>query len=319
MSEKNGIESESGIENVNLHGLIAVDKPPGPSSYDCIRFLKRTCRISGKWKIGHFGTLDPFASGLVIIALGQAVKYSEFALGCRKGYRARLYLGEETDTLDPTGKIVASKPIPSDWKNRLDDVAKKFTGSITQTPPSYSAKQVNGHRAYYAARKGVPLELKPVEVNIYRLEFIGATEHWVDFSCEVSSGTYIRALGRDIAVELGTVGHLAGLERTMVGLYTIDEGIPFSAFEFGGMDVLLHHLKPPDKVLSHIPSLVLNSDRMTKLNNSDSLDKNDFTEGFSDFEMPKTVRIVDSNGKFLALGKSDCESGKIKPFKQWLI
>ena len=111
---------------ISPHGLIVMDKPPGPSGFDCIRHLRRNCNFPKKWKVGHLGTLDPFASGVMVIALGQAVRYSSYGLSSSKKYRARLWLGDETATLDPTGETIKSAPVPTGWKDKLGDIAKEF-------------------------------------------------------------------------------------------------------------------------------------------------------------------------------------------------
>ncbi len=313
---KNDSPSKTGI---GPHGLIVLDKPPGPTSYDCIRFLRRTCEIPPKWKMGHLGTLDPFASGLVVIALGQAVRYAEFALHSRKRYRARLFLGEETDTLDPTGKVINTSPIPSDWKEKIEEIGKQFVGEIEQVPPVFSAKQVDGKRSYKAARKGEKLELEPVRVTVYELEFGEAEGSWIDFSVEVSGGTYIRALARDMARAIGTVGHLAGLERLSVGPFDSDISIPFEAFEVGGMKVLIHHLRPVDQILAHLPSVTVVPESEEKLLHGQMLGTKDIRGGVPQIGDDETLRLVDENGRFKALGRMKRDPVGVGPYKPWLV
>ncbi len=306
--------------NPEPHGIIIVDKPPGPTTYDCIRFLRHTCNIPKKWKMGHLGTLDPFASGIVVIALGQAVRYAEYALHSTKKYRARLWLGDETDTLDPTGEVIKSEPVPSDWNDRLQEVASRFTGEIEQVPPAYSAKHIDGKRSYELARDGKTPDLKPVNVEIYSIEFGESTEQWIDFTCHVSGGTYIRSLGRDIAYALGTVGHLLGLERIQSGPFSIDEAIPFSAFEYGGTHVLKHHVRPVIKILEHLPSLTVFPDSIEKIHHGKKLDACDFN---GDFMLVKAeqgaYRIMDPDGRFISLGRLKESSQMINPFKPWIV
>ncbi|MFH1675768.1 MAG: tRNA pseudouridine(55) synthase TruB [bacterium] len=301
------------------NGFIVLDKPPGPTSYDCIRFLRRTCRIPSDIKIGHLGTLDPFACGVILIALGKAVKFAEFALHRKKAYRARVYLGEETDTLDPTGKVISAASIPPDWSSRLDEIKARFTGEIEQMPPVFSAKQVDGKRSYKAARKGESIELKPSKVTVYSLEILSFDENLFDFTCEVSGGTYVRSLARDMAKELGTVGHLVGLERTAVGEFDSDLSIPFSAFEVGGRHVLLHHLRPPDQLLGHLPSCTVGPESEHKIPHGQKLSRDDIEKDWPDEKnAPEIIRLNDRNGKFLSLGKIN-PSGKpllIIPFKR---
>lgn len=307
-------------EKPEPHGILVIDKPPGPTSYDCIRFLRRTCGLPKKWKIGHLGTLDPFATGVMVIALGQAVRYAAYAFNSDKEYRARLWLGEETDTLDFTGKVTESQEIPENWRDRLESVKEKFTGKCLQVPPQYSAKQVDGKRSYKAARKGEKLELKAVEVEIYSLEFGESQDNWVDFTAKVSGGTYIRSLGRDIAKGLGTLGYLIGLERTASGPFKKEVAIPFPAFELGGSQVLLHHLKPVDVIIGHIPLLTVKDDKTGKIKDGKLLTEDDFECDLPTFENREMIyRIYDNREKFLSLGRPRSEPQGIIPFKPWLV
>ena len=312
------------VEEPNPHGLLVVDKPPGPTSYDVIRFLRHTCGLDRKHKIGHLGTLDPFASGVVVVALGQAVKYSEYAIALSKTYRARLWLGEETDTLDPTGKTINSAPVPADWKERLSEAATKFIGEIKQIPPDFSAKQIDGKRAYKEARLGTSLKLEPVNVKIYQLDFGDSGDSWIDFTCAVSGGTYVRAIARDLAREIGTVGHLVGLERLAVGPYNSDISIPFEAFELGGNHVLMHHLKPVNGILEHLPALKLKHDTCVdeKIIHGKDLIPEDFSHASSLLESlddAATLVIMDPDGKFRAMGRYRASNGGIIPFKPWTV
>jgi len=301
---------------VRPHGLLPINKPPGPSSFDCIRVIRKSCSFPRKWKIGHLGTLDPFASGVLIIALGQAVRYAEYGLHSVKKYRARLWLGDETDTLDPLGQVTDSKPVPDDWKERLDEIVNQFTGVISQVPPAFSAKQVDGKRAYKAARDGKIMELKPIEVEVKSLEFGEPDENWVDFVVEVSGGTYIRALARDIAKALGTAGHLIGLERISAGPFSIDEALPLESIKAGCTSVYKYHLYPVDRILSHLPECIVGETAIEKISHGRKLVGGDFESGLPEFDGETgTVRIHDTDGNFRALGRTDGDS--IIPFKPW--
>jgi len=306
---------------IRPHGLLVIDKPPGPTSYDVIRILRSTCGISRKWKVGHLGTLDPFASGVMVIALGQAVKYAEYASRLTKIYRARLWLGDETDTLDPTGKVTASAPVPLDWRDRLEDARQRFLGETKQTPPIFSAKQVDGTRAYQSAREGKAIELRPAKVKIHALDITGCGDQWVDFECTVSSGTYVRSLGRDLARDIGTVGHLVGLERLAVGPLNHDISIPLQAFDIGGIDVLMHHLRPVQFILQHLPTLTLRpgAEFQTRLLQGKRLGPDDFLDGFPEIiEENATFVIIDPSGSFLSMGRPSHHAHAIVPFKPWL-
>jgi len=320
MTDPADIASRDSSATPQPHGLLVLDKPPGPSSYDCIRSLRRSCSLSRKWKMGHLGTLDPFASGVLVIALGRAVRYAEYALGSRKKYRARLWLGEETDTLDPTGKVIRAAPIPPDWTDRLREIIPSFVGRMEQVPPLYSAKQVNGRRSYKAARRGESIDLSPAEVEIFSLEIADTGENYLDFTTEVSGGTYIRSLGRDIALALGTVGHLVGLERLAAGPFTIGDAIPLRAFEVGGSHVLEHHLHPVDRILDHLPSCRARDGAQEKIAHGRILHRDDLADDLSCVVGgPDAIRIVDSEGRFLSLGRMRNDPAGVVPFKQWEI
>jgi len=300
---------------ISPHGLIVMDKPPGPTGFDCIRHLRRNCNFPKKWKAGHLGTLDPFASGVMVIALGQAVRYSSYGLSSSKKYRARLWLGDETSTLDPTGETIKSAPVPTGWKDKLGDISKEFIGVQSQLPPVFSAKHVNGKRSYKMAREGEEVTLAPVEIEIFSLEFGESTEEWVDFTAHVSGGTYIRSLGRDIALKLGTAGHLLGLERTQAGKFPIEEAIPFKAFEVGGSHVLMHHLRKVDEILEKLPSVTLNDEALEKIGHGKTLHESDIEGDVPDSD---ELRILGLNGEFLSLGRVDKSKDGVIPFKPWV-
>jgi len=314
-------ETDCGSSETEIrpHGLLPVNKPPGPTSYDCIRSIKRSCRLPRKWKIGHLGTLDPFASGILIIAMGQAVRYAEYGLHSVKKYRARLWLGDETDTLDPLGNVIESKPVPEDWRDRLDDIADRFTGKFPQVPPAFSAKKIKGRRSYKSAREGERIELEAVEVEIKSIEFGKTDENWVDFIADVSGGTYIRALGRDIAVALGTVGHLIGLERIAAGSFTINEAVPLESIEAGCTCVFEYHLYPVDRILSYLPVCMVREDAIEKLLHGQRLGPDDIIDGLPECESENEImRINDTEGLFRALGRFGESGDSVVPFKPWL-
>lgn len=301
----------------STHGILVLDKPPGPSSYDCIRLIRKYCGLSPKWKIGHLGTLDPFACGVLVIAFGKAVRYAEYALHSDKAYKARVYLGEETDTLDNTGKVIHQRDIPLDWIGRLPSVIAEFEGEIEQVPPSFSAKHVDGKRSYKSAREGDLIELDPVKVTIHEIGLDKIGENWFDFSCVVSSGTYIRSLGRDIARRLGTVGHLVGLERTSVANFSITIAIPLKALEIGGMDVLDHHIKKVEMLLEYLPAIMISHDGEAKIDYGKKIIDTDILEkGLNNFLEGNVVRIINESHDFLSLGRVGYDGGII-PFKPW--
>lgn len=204
-------------------GFLLVDKQSGISSYDVIRRLKPL--VPRGTKIGHAGTLDPFASGLLVLLIGKYTKRSSEFLEKKKVYRFELELGYSTDTLDPTGNLVDKRPVPKIDKEIISNCIKKFIGEQFQTPPQFSAKKISGKPAYKYAREGKEVELKPKKITVYKINLIKLTERSVVFEAEVSSGTYIRSLGSDIAESLGTIGTVTSLERVSIGDFSVDKAI----------------------------------------------------------------------------------------------
>ena len=205
-----------------IDGILLIDKPKGITSYDVIRRLKPL--FEKKQKIGHAGTLDPFATGLMIIMLGKGTKLFDHFQKAKKVYHVVSEFGYETDTYDVTGEKLfeSSKNIQ---ENELESVLKNFTGEISQTPPIFSAKKIKGKRAYELARKKEEFKLNAKKVNIYSLELIGFDFPRFVLKVECSSGTYIRSLVVDIARELGTFATPIELCRTSIGEYTLDQSV----------------------------------------------------------------------------------------------
>jgi tRNA pseudouridine55 synthase len=201
-----------------VNGLLLVDKPEGMSSAGAIRALKG--RLGGA-KVGHLGTLDPFASGLLPLCIGEATKVARWLLLERKRYEGTIQLGTTTDTLDGTGTVTASAAVPDLEPAALAGLARRFTGPGTQTPPMYSALKRDGVPLYRLARQGIEVarEARPIEILSLRLEARDGGR--IDFDVACSKGTYIRVLAADLGVALGTVAHLQRLRRTEVGAFRI--------------------------------------------------------------------------------------------------
>ena len=208
--------------------IFNIYKPVGWTSFDVVKKIRG---ITKEKKVGHGGTLDPFAGGVLIIGTNSDTKKLGKISGTIKSYRAVLQLGEETDTLDLDGKVVNTKPVPILDKDLIKSVLKHFIGKYKQIPPMYSAKKVNGVRLYKLARKNKTINREPVEVNIIDLTLNDIQDKQIDFSVTCSKGTYIRVLGQDIAKKLGTEGHLTKLQRISVGDFVVQDSIPLKEFE----------------------------------------------------------------------------------------
>ena len=240
-----------------LNGWIILDKPVGLGSTEAVGAVKRILREAGepKTKVGHGGTLDPLASGVLPIALGEATKLCGRLLNATKGYDFAIRLGEETDTLDAEGQITATSDAEPAI-DRIEAVLLEFTGQIEQVPPAYSALKIGGKAAYARARAGEEIELKPRPVTIFELLLLQASSKSVSLSATVSKGTYIRSLARDIAYALGTLGHVSYLRRTRAGPFSIKSAISLDFLEEAAKArALTRTVLPLTAALDDIPAL----------------------------------------------------------------
>ena len=227
-----------------LSGSLLINKEIGLTSRQEVNNISHKL---GEKKAGHIGTLDPFADGLLIVLLGSSTKISPFLEVMDKTYLATLKLGSKTNTGDLTGEVVETKEIPELTKTKISKVLQGFLGKSTQIPPIFSALKVNGQPMYKYARKGIEIERKPREIEIYKIYLVSFEKDEITFLAKVSKGTYIRTLGEDIAEKLGTVGHLTKLTRTEIG--------PFSLMNAKKTaDVTEADLIPISKMLEHLKS-----------------------------------------------------------------
>ena len=208
--------------------ILNIHKPIGWSSFDVVKKVRWIIREK---RVGHGGTLDPFAEGVLIIGTGQDTKKLTSITTEDKSYTAKIRLGEITNTLDTEGEIIETKLIPELSQVTIEKVLNSFLGKSFQTPPMYSAKKVNGQRLYKLARKNIKVKREPVEIQIKNITLDNFTESTVTFSVICSKGTYIRVLGKEIAEKLGTLGYLTSLIRTQVGGYSIVESQSIQEFE----------------------------------------------------------------------------------------
>jgi len=244
-----------------LHGWIILDKPIGLGSTTAVSAVKRILREAGepKTKIGHGGTLDPLASGVLPIALGEATKLAGRMLDATKAYDFTIRFGEETDTLDAEGQIVETsgvRPTPQ----QVEAVLPRFTGKIEQVPPAYSALKIEGKPAYARARAGETVPMKARTVTVSSLRAIAEDPDAVMLSAEVSKGTYIRSLARDIAHALNTVGHVTMLRRTRAGPFSLASAISLDFLEEAAKArALTRTVLPLEAALDDIPALPVTS------------------------------------------------------------
>jgi len=256
-----------------LHGWIILDKPVGLGSTQAVSAVKRILREAGgpKTKVGHGGTLDPLASGVLPVALGEATKLAGRLLDATKAYEFAIRFGEGTDTLDAEGQVTET----SDHRPTQQEVAAtlpRFTGSIEQVPPAYSALKIDGKPAYERSRAGETVEMKPRTVTVHELHVVDSSADQATLSATVSKGTYIRSLARDMATALGTVGHVGMLRRTRAGPFTLDQAISLDflsqaakARQFDGA------VLPLTAALDDIPALPVTPDQAQLLRHGQKL------------------------------------------------
>ncbi|MDP8912322.1 MAG: tRNA pseudouridine(55) synthase TruB [Pseudomonadota bacterium] len=254
-----------------MHGWLIIDKPVGPGSTQIVSAVKRALRDGGysKVKVGHGGTLDPLASGVLPVALGEATKLSGRMLDADKAYDFTIRFGTETSSLDAEGEVVATsevRPSPA----AVEAILPRFTGPIEQVPPIYSALKVDGRRAYDLARAGAEVELKTRAVTVHSLichsRPSGDEAEEITLSARVSKGTYIRSLARDIARALDTVGHVTMLRRVKAGPFTLEPAISLDKLsELGQARQLEQALLPLTAGLDDIPALPVTPDQARAL------------------------------------------------------
>ena len=208
--------------------ILNIYKPKGITSFGVVKKIRK---IISEKKVGHGGTLDPFAEGVLIVGTGKDTKKLKNITDSDKSYTASIKLGKITDTLDPEGVVTKKKKIPKLNDSKINEILDSFLGTSMQTPPMFSAKKIGGVKLYELARKNIIVEREPTQINISDIHLINFNETNIVFTVSCTKGTYIRVLGKEIAEELGTVGYLRSLIRTRVGKYYIDDSVSLNQFK----------------------------------------------------------------------------------------
>ena len=256
-------------KKINLHGWLVVDKPISITSTDVVRKLRSFLNIK---KIGHAGTLDPKATGILPIALGQATKTVSYVMNGYKTYRMILKFGEERNTDDIEG-VITKTSIKRPSNREIENILKYFIGNIDQIPPVFSAIKVNGQRAYHLARIGEKVVLKKRNIFIKDLKFIERLDaDSAVFDIISGKGAYMRSLGRDIALKLGTVGHITSLQRTYVSPFIQKQVLPLNTILTMNPKDVINKILPVESGLSHLPFFLLTQKEANLLLNGQRLD-----------------------------------------------
>ncbi|WP_162523440.1 tRNA pseudouridine(55) synthase TruB [Calorimonas adulescens] len=296
-----------------MNGILNVYKPEGVSSNYVVQKIKKMFKLA---KVGHGGTLDPFASGILPIFVNKATRLNNYIHSFDKEYVACIELGTATDTADYTGKVVKRMSVPDISEEKIKESLKNFVGQIEQVPPAYSAKKLNGIRAYDLARKGVHFSLVPIKVIIYSCDLLYYEGDKIYIRVKCGSGTYIRTLCEDIACSLGTVGYVSYLERIRYGPLEKSNAIAFddlfSKIEINISDQLL----PLDFLLHNFPWVVIKGSALKTVLNGGMLSE-DQIEFFSiPINVESFVRVYSIDRKFIGIGKFNGNKLKISLFLQ---
>ena len=238
-----------------IDGLLLVDKPAGCTSHDVVAIARRALGVR---RVGHGGTLDPFATGLLVLLVGRATRLLPYLEGEPKVYAATIRLGDETDTDDGTGRVVRAAPVPN--RAAVEQAMRGLTGTIQQRPPAYSAKQVAGQRAHAAARRGAPIDLAPAAVTVHEWIVHEWRRDEVDVTVTCSAGTYVRALARDVGRAAGSAAHLGALRRLRSGPFDVRDAATLDTVRSGGASIL-----PPVAAVPSMPVLALDADSVRQV------------------------------------------------------
>jgi tRNA pseudouridine55 synthase len=294
-----------------VHGWLVIDKPYGITSARAVALVRRSTGA----KVGHAGTLDPLATGVLPLALGEATKTVQFVAAGKKHYRFRIGWGEARDTDDREGAVIGTTGARPDAV-AIAAALPGFTGTILQRPPPYSAIKIGGRRAYALARAGRPPELaaRPVEIAELRLVSAADRDH-ADFEAMVGEGTYIRALARDLAGALGTLGHIVELRRLSVGRFAENQAISLaSAVALGHSLAVSEHLLPIETALDDIPALALTAEEAARLRHGQLVTPHDARE-LARLDQIAEGTIVGARHDQLLVGLARIEGGALRPVR----
>lgn len=286
------------------HGVLPLDKPVGPTSHDIVAAARRALRTR---RIGHTGTLDPFASGLLLLCIGSATRIAEYLTGLDKRYRATVRLGTGTDTDDLTGAVLHERDTSALSLEGIRHALGGMTGEVLQRPPAYSAKKVAGERAHAAARAGRPLEMEPVTVRIEAIDVVRWEPPDLELEVACGSGTYIRAIARDLGTALGVGGHLTALRRTRIGTFDVSAAV--HAGDLDRSDAVAEALLAPAEALRHLPRVQLDEQQLGDVRHGRP------PRGVR-CEDEGVVAVVDAEGQLAAIGS--CNAGMLQPRKVFL-
>ena len=289
------------IQKNNIDGIILLDKPSMMSSNQAIQKIKREFNLN---KIGHTGTLDPLATGVLPLCLGKATKIAQFLIDSDKTYHATIKLGEKTSTGDKEGEVIERSSVNLPDDSKVDQIIQSFVGKQEQIPPMYSALKFNGQRLYKLAIKGIDVPRKSRSIKIHSIDLVSCCNDKIELVIKCSKGTYIRTLAEDIAKAFQSVGHIDQLRRLNISCFNTQE--MHSMNKITGSDDLDDFLLPIDAPLGHLQKIEISNRESSKFCNGLSISMN-LTKPQSELY----IRVYDDIGTFLGLGKNS--NGCLKP------
>lgn len=293
-----------------MDGVLVIDKPPGPTSHDVVARVRDAIGIK---RVGHTGTLDPLASGVLTLVLGRAARLAQFLSGAEKEYDAQIRLGLETNTYDITGQPRTSRaasPVDSLNQPQIEKVLQEFRGSYLQKPPPFSAKKIGGTRAYALARRGVPVQPRSSPVLVSRLELTGFRGNVLELSMTCSAGFYVRSLAHDVGARLGTGACLQALRRLRTGDFRLDEAIPLEMVERDPAGVRAR-IVPMSELLTSLPGVMLTRDGARRAACGNLVGPAHLMEPLA--ALTSRVRLLDPEGHLIAIAEPAGEPGVLHP------
>lgn len=279
-----------------ITGVLVVDKPSGPTSFDVVR---RASRALGVRRAGHTGTLDPLASGVLPICLGEATKLQAWLVGHDKRYRATVRLGRETDTLDAAGRTISEHPVPVLADAAIEAALAPLRGRIVQRPPAFSAVHVDGERAFARARRGETVETTAREVDVFTLEVASRTAEEIVLVVECGKGTYVRSLAADLGRTLGYGAHLAALRRERVGPFGLDRAVALDAIVANPDEARAAVLAPAD-ALGAVPAVVVDGEGVRRVRQGQAVPRAAWLRA-DEARDGEALRCLDESGALVAV------------------
>ncbi len=291
-----------------MNGFLVVDKPPGLTSHDVVLKVRRLFKVK---KVGHCGTLDPMATGVLVLGLGKGTKLSRFLHLDPKEYQGEITLGVTTDTLDATGRVVEERPVEVS-EEKIKETLEEFEGEITQIPPMTSAIKVNGVPLYVLARRGIEVERPPRQVRIDRIDFLGWEKPVVKFKVVCGKGTYVRTLAADFGEKLGCGAHLSALNRLSSGEFSIENAWQLEELKNLKEEGKLEEaLIPLSEGLARYPQVVVKNKLVYRVKNGHPLTLGMIKERPYPLKNDTVIRLVDEEGSVIALARWSGEQAQV--------